>query len=106
MRIFKGRESTGVRGIKLADDDRVIGMSMMRHVEVEVAEARAYLKQAAAVRRAAHGETQEIEVPAPDDDETTEIAALSSERYGRARRARADRAVGDGERLRQAQLRL
>ena len=35
VRIFKGRELTGVRGIKLADDDRVISMlSMLHHVEV------------------------------------------------------------------------
>jgi DNA gyrase subunit A len=80
VRIFKGRESTGVRGIKLPEDDRVIGMSMLRHLEIDVAEARAYLKQAAAVRRATHGEAAEIEVP-PDDEETTEVAALSSERY-------------------------
>ncbi|MFO1186622.1 MAG: DNA gyrase subunit A [Alphaproteobacteria bacterium] len=82
VRVFKGRESTGVRGIKLADDDRVIGMSILRHVDIDVAEARAYLKQSAAVRRAAQGEAAEVEVPAPDDEETsTEIAALSTERY-------------------------
>ncbi len=81
VRVFKGRESTGVRGIKFGGgDDRVIGMSILRHVEVSVAEARAFLKQSAAMRRA-QGETQEIETAAPDEEETTEIASLTLERY-------------------------
>jgi DNA gyrase subunit A len=78
VRIFKGRESTGVRGIKLADDDRVISMSMLRHVDVEVAEARAYLKQAAAMRRAAHGEAEE---PEETEEAGGEEAVLSPARY-------------------------
>ncbi|MFZ1990779.1 MAG: DNA gyrase subunit A [Alphaproteobacteria bacterium] len=80
VRIFKGRESTGVRGIKLAADDKIISMSMLRHVEVSVAEARAYLKQAAAMRRATHGEDQTAE-PAEDEDMSGEEATISPERY-------------------------
>jgi DNA gyrase subunit A len=78
VRIFKGRESTGVRGIRLTDDDHVIGMSTLRHVDVEAAEARAYLKQAAAVRRATHGEEA---APEPEEEETAEEAVLAPERY-------------------------
>jgi DNA gyrase subunit A len=52
-------------------------MSMLRHVEVEVAEARAYLKQAAAMRRA-QGEADPSE---PEEDEGGEEALLSPARY-------------------------
>ncbi len=44
VRVFKGRDSTGNRGIKLDDGDSVIGMGVLRHVEVSSDEARAYFK--------------------------------------------------------------
>ncbi len=44
VRVFKGRDSTGNRGIKLDDEDSVIGMGVLRHVEVSSDEARAYFK--------------------------------------------------------------
>jgi len=85
VRVFSGRSSTGVRGIRLGEDDTLIGMSIMRHVDVTPAEARAYLKQAAAMRRAASGETEELEAEAVEADDDTEDAgdelALSPERY-------------------------
>jgi len=82
VRVFKGRESTGVRGIKLEGEDRVISMAILRHVEASPAERAAYVKQANAIRRAATGErapTEEAEMPA---EEGTEVPAeLSPERY-------------------------
>ena len=56
VRIFKGRESTGVRGIKLDGEDRVISLAILRHMDATPAERAAYLKQANAMRRAAAGE--------------------------------------------------
>jgi DNA gyrase subunit A len=56
IRIFKGRESTGVRGIKLEDSDKIISLAILRHMEATPAERAAYLKQANAMRRAAAGE--------------------------------------------------
>ena len=44
MRVFKGRDSTGVRGIDLKDGDSVIGMGVLRHVDVTTEEVRAYFK--------------------------------------------------------------
>jgi DNA gyrase subunit A len=81
VRVFKGRASVGVRGIKLADDDELIGMSILRHVEVSPAEAKTYQKQAAAMRRAA-GEA-DADTPAPEiaDEEPVEETAISAERY-------------------------
>ena len=51
IRVFVGRNSTGVRGIKLAKDDLVISMSVLTHVEAEVADREAYLQAASARRR-------------------------------------------------------
>ena len=77
VRVFAGRDSTGVRGIRLGGDDTVISMGILRHMEVSSEEARAYLKHAAAMRRAATGEEEEI---SEDDDEPVAEAALSAER--------------------------
>jgi len=52
VRRFVGRTSSGVRGIRLADGDEVISMAVLRHVDVETDEARAYMKHANAMRRA------------------------------------------------------
>ena len=52
VRIFKGRDSTGVRGIRLDGNNHVIAMTILRNVEATPAERSAYLKQAAALRRA------------------------------------------------------
>src|SRR5213078_3480879 len=59
LRIFKGRQSTGVRGIKRVNGDEVVSLALLHHVDVSVPEARAYLKQATAVRRALTGEDSE-----------------------------------------------
>nr|WP_070959641.1 DNA gyrase subunit A [Hyphomonas sp. Mor2] len=82
VRVFAGRNSTGVRGIRLADGDHVISMGILRHIDVTSAEARAYLKHATAMRRAASGEDEEpIEAVADDEAEDgEEEAALSAER--------------------------
>jgi len=55
VRRFVGRTSSGVRGIKLADGDEVISMAVLRHVDIETDEARAYMKHANAMRRAQDG---------------------------------------------------
>ncbi len=80
VRLFKGRDSTGVRGVKLADGDEVIAMAILDHVEATADERSAYLKQAAAMRRA---EDAEEEAPAADaDEETSGDATISPERFG------------------------
>jgi DNA gyrase subunit A len=73
VRVFNSRESTGVRGIKLTNGDRVVSMSVIRHFEAEADERAAYLKMRRAVAGIADdGETDEDEV-AP--------GAISQERY-------------------------
>ena len=59
VRVFQGRTSMGVRGIKLADGDKLISLSILRHVEVSADERAAYLKRANAVRRGGNGEAED-----------------------------------------------
>ena len=66
VRLFKGRDSTGVRGVKLASGDEIISMAILDHVEATAPERAAYLKQAAALRRA---DGEDAEALAPDDAE-------------------------------------
>ena len=75
VRIFSGRTSTGVRGIKLGDDDRVISMTMLKHSEATAEERRAFLKRANALRQA-EGEDSD----GADETDSAEIE-ISQERY-------------------------
>jgi DNA gyrase subunit A len=85
IRVFKGRESTGVRGIKLMEGDVVVSVALLSHGDASVAEARAYLRQATAARRAQAGEAAEDMEPVEESADETEYAgeeaALSPERY-------------------------
>lgn len=51
VRIFSGRTSTGVRGVRLAEGDAVISMSGLRHVEVDATRRDEYLRAVNARRR-------------------------------------------------------
>jgi len=80
VRVFAGRNSVGVRGIRLAEGDTLISMAILHHIDVTSPEARAYLKHATAMRRAL-GDDEEVEVAVADgDDDGGEDAALSTER--------------------------
>jgi DNA gyrase subunit A len=71
VRLFKGRDSDGVRGIRLEDGNAVISMAILTHVEATPAERSVYLKQATALRRALGGEDAEM-APEPDADADAE----------------------------------
>eukprot|EP00913_Durusdinium_trenchii_P005292 g4938.t1 len=81
VRVFSSRNSTGVRGVKLDGKDQTISMTILNHLDVTPAEARAYLKQAALARRAATGEEVEESSEPLDEDDDGEITTLSPERY-------------------------
>ncbi len=51
LRVFVGRNSTGVRGIKLAPKDEVISMSILKHIKATIEERDEYLKVAGAMKR-------------------------------------------------------
>jgi DNA gyrase subunit A len=78
VRVFQGRSSDGVRGILLAEGDRVISLSILRHVEASADERAAYLKRASAVRRGVNGEAEES---APDAEEASGAIELGEQRY-------------------------
>jgi DNA gyrase subunit A len=80
VRVFKGRESTGVRGVRLATGDQVISMAVLRRVEATPAERTAYLRHERALLAAESGEAPEA-APAPDDEEEAgDQVTLSQER--------------------------
>ncbi len=77
LRVFAGRDSTGVRGIRLAPGDVVIALNVLRHVEASAEERQAYLRAAAQRRRAAG---EEADAPAPEETEAVAEIALPPER--------------------------
>ncbi|WP_435310198.1 DNA gyrase subunit A [Primorskyibacter sedentarius] len=76
VRVFKGRKSTGVRGIRLSGEDRVVSMAVIRHFEASPQERATYLK----MRRAMAGLTDDAE---SDDDEeaVAGVEEFTQERY-------------------------
>ncbi|MBN9009160.1 MAG: DNA gyrase subunit A, partial [Rhizobiales bacterium] len=81
VRVFKGRDSMGVRGINLAEGDLAISMTVLRHFEVSPDERATYQKMSRAVR--GEGEPEEAVVEADGDEAETASGAveLSQERY-------------------------
>jgi len=73
VRVFKGRDSTGVRGIRLGAKDKVVSMSVIRHFVATSEERAAYLK----MRRAMAGAADET---GEADDAVADIA-ISQDRY-------------------------
>jgi DNA gyrase subunit A len=79
VRVFAGRDSSGVRGIRLAPDDEVIGLSVIEHVEVSNDERAAYLRIANA-RRRGNGNGEEDTEPAVDAEEPVADVSLDEAR--------------------------
>ncbi len=75
VRVFKGRKSTGVRGIRLTNGDRVVSMSIIRHFEATPDERASYLK----MRRLMAGVTENDSES--DEDGGNEDSTLPQERY-------------------------
>ncbi len=77
VRVFSGRTSMGVRGIALGDGDKLISLTILRHLEASSDERAAYLK----MRRAVAGEAVAEENGDSDTEETSATVQLSQERY-------------------------
>jgi DNA gyrase subunit A len=75
VRVFKGRDSTGVRGILLGKDDKVISMTILNAFDATAEERAGYLK----MRRAVTGEAEENGEVETEDG--AEAAAISLDRY-------------------------
>lgn len=78
VRVFTGRTSMGVRGIALGKDNKVISLSILRHLEVTAEERAGYHKRASAIRRGAG-----VEEEAAVDAEEAVVGAIeiSEKRY-------------------------
>ena len=76
VRIFSGRTSRGVRGIKLAKGDHVISMSILKHMDFDTEERGEYLRLANARRRVGSDETG-----AEEGEVTLADVSLSEERF-------------------------
>lgn len=72
VRVFQSRNSTGIRGIKVEDGDKVISMSIINHTEIDNDTKAAYLKLSRALRKS---EFEELD----GDDEVTETTKVLSE---------------------------
>ena len=86
VRVFKGRDSMGVRGIALADGDSVISLAILKSFDATPGERAAYLKK----RRALIGESAEEPVEPEAEGETGEAngaATLAPERFEAMREA-------------------
>ncbi len=77
VRLFVGRSSTGVRGIKLAKDNRVISATIINALNATTEERLAYIKMSKAVRGDLE---QEVEIN-EDSIEDADPTVLSDEKY-------------------------
>jgi DNA gyrase subunit A len=90
VRVFAGRDSSGVRGIRLLNQDEMISLSVLRHVNATPEERVAYLKQANAKRRAGNGNGD-----AESDSAVSDSAAADSIVADSSAMADADEPVAD-----------
>ena len=78
VRVFVGRNSTGVRGIKLADGDEVISMSILKHSDATSEERDEYSRISSAIKRmsAERGDSTEV-----TPEETGLLSVLTAKKY-------------------------
>ncbi|MBF0679205.1 MAG: DNA gyrase subunit A [Devosia sp.] len=77
VRLFKGRDSMGVRGIQLAENDTVISMAVINHSDATAEERAAYLKRSRAMR----GEVDSDD--SASDEAGVEAGELDQELYAK-----------------------
>ena len=107
MRVFTGRTSVGVRGIRLARRaTRSISLSILRHEDVPTEQRYAYLRLAAERRAPSADDGEEAEAEDGENGNGDGAATLSEEQYRRSRAARGIRSDHHREGLRQAHLGL
>ena len=82
VRVFASRNSTGVRGIALAEGDEVISMSLVDNGKGITTEDRdAYLRQSRALRQAENAVDNAEEEATPAVEEAVAVPTLSPERF-------------------------
>ena len=78
VRVFKGRKSTGVRGIRLMGDDRVVSMAVIRHTDYTPEQRAAYLRMRRAMAGIADEDQGNDEEAVADPNFSTELYAQMS----------------------------
>ncbi len=78
VRVFAGRASTGVRGIKLQKDDEVISMSILKHGDFSAEERDEYARVNSAIKRIAAERNDGVEVT---PEETGLLSVLTADKY-------------------------
>jgi DNA gyrase subunit A len=76
VRVFTGRTSMGVRGIALPEGDKLISLTILRHMDADAEERAAYLRRANAVRRG--GVEEEA---GTDSEDASGAIELGEQRY-------------------------
>jgi DNA gyrase subunit A len=76
VRVFQGRTSMGVRGIALPENDKLISLTILRHMDADAEERAAYLRRANAVRRG--GAEEETDT---DNEDASGAIELGEQRY-------------------------
>ncbi len=105
VRVFSGRTSTGVRGIRLGSGDEVISMSILRHMDLETDTRDEYLRAASALRRAGEddgegGEERSFDLPAENFERLSDaeqfILTVTERGFGKRSSAYEYRTTGRG----------
>ncbi len=78
VRVFAGRSSVGVRGIKLGEGDEVISMSILKHVDFDTESRDAYLRMAKKLRGG-----DEVEEAGDGEEAATTNKILTDEEFKR-----------------------
>jgi len=86
VRVFSGRSSVGVRGIRLIGDDQMISMSILRHEEISPDTRNTYLSLAGRRRRQMGEESEAageapLEPEEPNGENGTSEGVISEEVY-------------------------
>ncbi|MBT6960424.1 MAG: DNA gyrase subunit A, partial [Rhodospirillaceae bacterium] len=76
VRVFAGRSSVGVRGVRLGKDDTVISMTILHHMEFDTETRDAYLKLARKIRGMDEDEAEAA-------DEAGDVPTISEEDFAR-----------------------
>ena len=84
VRVFSGRTSTGVRGIRLADGQKIVSMTTLNHIELETDVRDSYLRVSKA-RRRQEGDDEEnnVDETAGSETEVSSYLTLSEEDFSR-----------------------
>ena len=99
VRVFSGRTSTGVLGMRLGRKDRIVSMTVLRHADLDTADRDAYLRHARGRGEANGGDAENRLAPetiARLEAEEEFILSITENGYGKRTSAYEYRTTGRG----------